>query len=106
MNCRTDEIYDQDEYFCKFLEIHPILYRYNEDKYILKLQEKLCKEYKENKYSKTEIQNIYNTYKQKEIELNQKYYDTEKLMKLQLKIIKENIDKNVNNFIEDLIKEI
>ena len=102
---RSYERLDFNEYFIKFIQVHPQLQYFNDEKDLLNLQQFLYINYNNNILTKEDVINIYNNYIEKKrnelIDINN--YEFESKQKLiQYKKYKQNI---TNNFIKDLIKE-
>lgn len=95
MNCRTYELYDENEYFIKFLNIHPILIYSNKliDIKKLEYQTYLLKLLKNNTITLDELKKKYNNILKIENEL-----------KYKLCIIKELNKKIENNHNTQLIE--
>jgi len=108
MNCRTYELYDENEYFLKYLNIHPILtYSDKElDKVKKELQITLLNKFNNELISYEDLQKIYEDILK--IENNNKniLYDIQE----QHKEIEEKIHKNIENnliiYFKQLNKEI
>jgi len=106
MSNHTWENYDENEYFIKFLEIHPYLVHsnmnndYNKKK--LKFQKYLLKEILDNNMTKQEMVGKYNLLILKE---NEKYSTIEHIKQEQKKII-NNISTKINNDILEFIENL
>jgi hypothetical protein len=94
MTFSTHENYDENEYFLRFHNIHPILiYSNNEyDKQKKELQIKLLDEYKNNKITKEQLEINYNML----IDIERQYEH-----KQIQKNIKENNEKLLINYIKN-----
>ena len=103
---RTYEIYDFNEYFIKFIGVHPQLQYFKDEKKLEELQKLLSDKYQEKIYTREEVINIYNNYIEKKREYDILYYTKEQEVKEFLKRYKKNQKEQVNNFIDKLIKEI
>jgi len=106
MNSKTWEMYDNDEYFKKFLRPHPQLQYHNDDNDLYNLQNILTDKYNKKVYTKDEVISIYNNYVEKKNEELTLIYSEEHRLKEYLKYFKQNKKQITNNFIQDLIKEI
>lgn len=106
MNQRTYEYYDFNDWFLKFKTVHPQLIYMKDMKKVLELQELLKIKYKNKVYTTEEVENIYQNYIQKQIEYKIKYGEEEYKKNKYLKELKKKQEEEVNNYIEDLIKEI
>lgn len=107
MSCeRTYECLDFNEWFERFLTVHPQLQYFQDEQKLLELQEILSQKYKEKIYTREETINIYNNYVEKKREQDILYYDKEFEVKQFLKRYKKNTKQNIDNFIDKLIKEL
>jgi hypothetical protein len=101
----THEIYDENEYFIKFKEIHPYLY-YSTDKYNIKKKEfqiKLLDNLKSNMINDDNFKEIYNLVIKKE---NNKYAYLEQIKYEQRKIIdleQKEFDKEITDYMDFII---
>lgn len=105
----TFELYDEDEYFLKFLLIHRSLHyvsfendniSYNKMLY----QEKLLTDYKNKIITKDELQNEYKIYLEYVREVKNNYYQLEYELQQQL-INQKNIDnKNIIEYLESKLE--
>lgn len=94
MNCRTYELYNENEYFLKFLSIHPTLFYSNElvDKKKLQYQQYLLTLYNNKNITIDKLKKKYNDILTIEIELKNKL---NKIKQLNKKI--ENEIENIHN---------
>lgn len=84
MNCRTYELYNENEYFTKNLSIHPILIYSNKlvDKKKLEFQKQLLEKLNNNIISLEELKDKYNNIIKIEVKLNDNLNEIKYINKL------------------------
>ena len=103
---RTYERLDFDEWFKRFITVHPQLQYFKDEKDLYNLQIILEQKYKDNEHTKEEIINIYDNYIEQKRQENIKIWDIKKYYEKKVNRYIQLEKEKTRKFIKDLIKEI